>query len=151
MYTIPKALSNTNIYVGRKISTSVEEFKASYTGVLRNTEEVPLARGSSQWAEPQSSKGPARLLPSAPGQLLQLIPTCGMKLILQWTEHAGTVPEYLVRALAGGPGRPALARDRFKNWLAGPGPIRFRGFGGVRDGGPVHPLGPVDPARSRPG
>uniref|UniRef100_M1BUD5 Uncharacterized protein n=1 Tax=Solanum tuberosum TaxID=4113 RepID=M1BUD5_SOLTU len=33
MYTIPKALSNTNIYVCRKISTSVDEFKASYTGM----------------------------------------------------------------------------------------------------------------------
>ncbi|KAG5594590.1 hypothetical protein H5410_035822 [Solanum commersonii] len=40
-------------------------------------------------------------------------------------------------ALAGGPGQPAPARDRFENRLAGPGPVSFRGFRGVRDRGPV--------------
>uniref|UniRef100_M1DHZ3 Uncharacterized protein n=1 Tax=Solanum tuberosum TaxID=4113 RepID=M1DHZ3_SOLTU len=44
---------------------------------------------------------------------------------------------WLELGLAGGPGRPSSARDWFENRLAGPGPVHFRGLGGVRDRGPV--------------
>ncbi|KAH0743107.1 hypothetical protein KY290_031100 [Solanum tuberosum] len=35
----------------------------------------------------------------------------------------------LLIGLAGGPGRAALARDRFENRLVGPGPVTSRGLG----------------------
>ncbi|KAG5594608.1 hypothetical protein H5410_035840 [Solanum commersonii] len=46
--------------------------------------------------------------------------------------------------LAGRSGRPATC---LRTGSPNPVPYIFAGLGGVRDKGPVHPMGPVDPAR----